>query len=109
MNGQAGDAEQEIGLRIAAPIRIRGDLLAVAGKVTAVADDPEAILESLSAHVHLIGAKVDPEPEVVLIVDVIERVAEREDVGSTLERRVAAIAEGPIAALERSVETSPQL
>ncbi len=33
-------------------------------------------------------------------MDVIERVAEREDVGSTLERRVAAIAQRPIAALE---------
>src|ERR1700732_3580141 len=72
----------------------------MSGKVSGDTDDPEAILESLSAHIHLVSAKVDAELEVVLIVDVIEGVPEREDVGSTLERREAAIAEGPIAALE---------
>jgi hypothetical protein len=55
VNGQAGDPEQEIGLRIAR--MVEG---AAAGKVTGDADDPEAILESLGAHVHLIAAKSMP-------------------------------------------------
>src|ERR1035437_894328 len=92
MNGQASDAEQKIGLRIAADVRA-----AQAGKVTAVADDPEAILESLGANVHLIAAYVDPHLEVVLVTSKIERVFEREDICSALEWRIAAIADGPIA------------
>ncbi len=47
VNGPAGEAEQKIGLRIAG----KGE--------PGFADKPEAILEGLCAHIHLIGAKVD--------------------------------------------------
>ncbi len=50
VNGEAGDAEQEIGLGVARQVEAL-----LAGKVAAVADDPEAILKGLSAHVHLIA------------------------------------------------------
>lgn len=93
MNGQASEAEQKISLGIATDVRA-----AEAGKVTAVADNPEAILEGLGTDVHLIAAKVDPHPDVVLMTDEFEGVSEREDVRSTLERRVAAITDGPISA-----------
>src|ERR1700722_31780 len=92
VNGPTRETEQEIGLRIA-----RGAI--ACGKVAAVADKPEAILEGLRAHVHLIGAEVEAHPQFMLVQDEIERVFEREDVRSTLERGEAAIAEGPIAAV----------
>ena len=55
VNGYTRDAEQEIRLRIAR--HVEG---AIAGKVAGDADNPEAILESFGAYVHLIGAIVDP-------------------------------------------------
>src|SRR5580658_4481017 len=67
MNGKTGDPLQEIGFRIAREVQ-----RAIAGKVTGDAVDPKAILESLSADVHLIGPIVDTKPEVMLIVDVVE-------------------------------------
>ena len=93
MNREARDAEQKIGLGITAYV-----CAAESGEVAAVADDPEAVLESLGAHVHLVVAEVNPHPEVMLVTDEFERVAERVDVRSTLERRVAAIADCPVAA-----------
>ena len=64
MNGQACDANQKIGLGIAGNAGA-----AQAGKIAAVADDPEAVLKGLNADVHLITAKVDSHREVVLMTD----------------------------------------
>ena len=80
VNGEAGDAKQEIRLSIA------GDAgAAEAGKVAKCADNPEAVLECFGAHIHLIGAEVEPGLDVMLAADDVERIPERKDVGSTLE------------------------
>src|SRR5882724_8998353 len=60
--------------------------------------NPEAVLEGLGAHIHLVSADADTELEIMLSADHVERIIYREDVGSALERRKAAIAKGPEAA-----------
>ncbi len=69
------------------------------GEVSEEADDPEAILEGLGADVHLIGAKIDAGVNFMLAANQVEIVLEGVDVGTTLKRGVAAIAERPITAL----------
>src|SRR5882724_7954806 len=57
--------------------------------------NPEAVLEGLGAHIHLVSADADTELEIMLSADHVERIIYREDVGSALERRKAAIAKRP--------------
>src|ERR1700691_2186681 len=71
----------------------------VAAEISEEADDPEAVLECFRADIHLIGAEIDAGVNLMLAADQIEILLERENIGSTLKRRVAAIAERPITAL----------
>ncbi len=70
----------------------------MSGEVSYGTDEPEARSEGCRADVHLIGAEIDAGVNFMLAENQVQIVFEREDVGSTLEGRVAAIAEGPIAA-----------
>ena len=69
-------------------------------EVSEGANEPEAVLKCLGADIHLIAAEIDASVNFVLAPDQIEIVLERVDIGSTLKWRVAAITEGPIAALD---------
>src|SRR4029077_9911527 len=57
--------------------------------------DPESVLEGFRAHIHLVRAYRSSHLDVVLAANDVEGIAEREDVGSALERREPAVAEGP--------------
>ena len=70
----------------------------MSGEVSEGADEPEASSKGCRADVHLIVAEIDAGVNFMLAADQVEIVFERVDVRSTLEGRVAAIAEGPIAA-----------
>ena len=114
VDAQSGHSHQQIGLGIAGHVHAvcgvdgtgiagRGSTVwcagstRVAGEASEEADDPETILEGLRSDVHLVGAKIDSGVDFMLAADQIEIVLEGVDVGSTLKRGVAAIAERPIA------------
>src|SRR5215469_1765343 len=59
-------------------------------------DDPESILESLRAHVHLIDADAAPHADVMLSSNHVESIVNRVNIGAALERRVATVSERPI-------------
>ena len=81
------------GVRLTA--RLRAASAAKSTEITDGARDPESVLEGLGTHVHLVRAYRSSDLNVMLAANHVEGVAKREDVGSTLERRVAAITEGP--------------
>ena len=92
VDGPSGHSHQQVGLGIA------GDD-ACTGEVSEEPDDPEAVLKFLRADIHLIVAEIDAGVDFMLAADQVEIVLEGEDIRSALKWRVAAIAEGPIAAV----------
>ena len=64
--------------------------------------NPEAILKGFGADVHLVGAKVDSNMDVVLTANQVQRIREAKDVGAALERSVAAVAKGEISVDEQN-------
>src|SRR4029077_5861659 len=76
----------------------------IAGKIANSTGNPETVLEGFGAAVHLICADIKSDLEVVLAADQVERVFKREDVCTTLERREAAIANGPVAGYKQGTD-----
>jgi len=76
VNSQAGQAHEEIGFGISGP---------------STGHFPEAILEALCLCVHLHGANGHADLDVVLAANHLERIADGENIGPTLEGREAAI------------------
>src|SRR4029077_8086793 len=85
-------AEQEIRLSVTGNVHSRARK---AAEITDGGRDPESVLEGLRAHIHLVRAYRSSHLDVMFAPNQVEGIAEREDVGSALERREAAIAEGP--------------
>src|SRR5580658_378667 len=79
MDSKPGHSHQQVRLAIS-----RGD--AGTREVSKEADDPEAILEGLRSHVHLVIAEIDAGVDFMLAADQVEIVLERKDIGSTLKR-----------------------
>ena len=61
-------------------------------------ENPETILEGVGRDVHLIGADLTADADVMLAANHVEGIGDREDVGSALEWGEAAISEGPVTA-----------
>jgi len=76
--------------------------LGIAAEESFVADQPESVLKSLRAHIHLVIAKIDAGANLVVAANQVHDVLEGVDVRSALERGVAAITERPIAAIDLS-------
>ncbi len=58
----------------------------------------ESILERVGEHIHLLGANLSADADVVFAPIQVERIGDVEHVGATLERRKAAITQRPVAA-----------
>ncbi len=69
-----------------------------AAKIAGNARNPESILKGLGACIHLVRADPKSYLEIMLAANQVEGITEREDICSALERRVAAIAKGPVSA-----------
>src|SRR6202166_67102 len=63
--------------------------------------NPETILEGFGADVHLIGAYINSDMDVVLAANQIDGIVKRKDVSAALKRGVTAIANRPQAAVEQ--------
>ncbi len=63
------------------------------GEVSGDTGQQEAGSKGFCAHIHLIGAEIDADVNIMLAADQVEIVFEGEDVRSTLKGGVAAIAE----------------
>ena len=65
--------------------------------------DDEAILKCIVSDIHFLGAKHQPEADLVLAANQIQRIGNRIDVGSALVGRISAIADGKVGGhMERS-------
>src|SRR5579883_2848879 len=62
--------------------------------------DEKPVLESVGFNVHLIGADLPADADVVVPANHVERLRDRKDVGAALERSEPAVAEPPIVAHE---------
>src|ERR1700683_3148158 len=91
VDGAPGHAQQQIGLRTAG--HDPG-----AAKVSEGTHEPEAVLKFFGADVHLIVTEIEAGADLMLSADQVKNILEGIDVRSALKRRVAAIAERPIAA-----------
>ena len=74
-----------------------------------ISEDPEAILESVGLHVHLVGANFAADPDIVFAANHVERVRDGEDVRAALKGRESAITQKTRSRPRTLVEVSPQL
>ena len=64
------------------------------------ADDPESIRETDGHGIQLIGANRAADADVVVAAHHVQRIGERPNIGAAHERRIAAIAQRPVAAIQ---------